>query len=197
MGNKHKHRRVYCTGCITHQDDKIRIKKIKLGFYGDYQVGKSSIINSILGVEFNNDILTTIGYDKLETNYQIKKDISKKLILWDTPGQERFRTIALKSLKYVNGIVIVFDLTNKKSFENLDHWISDIYEYVDDKIPIVLLGNKADCDIERREVNEEEIKVYALRKKLKYFDVSAKTSEGINYALKYIMDEIINKYDII
>ena len=197
MGNKQKHRRHHCDGYITHNDDKIRLKCIKLGFYGDYGVGKTSIVNSIIGVQFNQDTLSNIGYDISETNYEIKKDISKKLKLWDTSSQGRSLRITLSTLKSVQGIVIIFDLTDRTSFENLNNWINEVYENVGHKRPIVLLGNKADREKEKREVNDEEIKDYAESKKLKYFEVSAKTKKGIDDALKYIVNEIINKYDII
>ena len=194
MGNEQKHRKrknvIYTGYC-----EKQIIKKIKTGFYGDSGVGKSSIINSFLGLEFDKDILSTIAIDKKDTDYKINEGTAKKLILWDTSGQERFRNARMSCLKLIYGAFLVFDLTNKKSFENLDVWINEINDNSNNEKILVLLGNKVDCEKERREVNDEEIKKYAERKKLKYFEVSAKTKKGIDEAVKYIVDEILKKYE--
>ena len=106
--------------------ENISITTIKIGLLGDSTVGKTAICNSFLNMEFSSDNISTIGLEKLETKFKLDDGNTIKLILWDTAGQERFRSIALKSIKAVQGIVIVFDLTNKKSFENINLWLEII-----------------------------------------------------------------------
>ena len=132
--------------------ENISITTIKIGLLGDSSVGKTAICNSFLNMEFSSDIISTIGLEKLETKFKLDDGNTIKLILWDTAGQERFRSIALKSIKAVQGIVIVFDLTNKKSFENINLWLEIIKENFQNPC-LVLFGNKADIEKEKKKKN--------------------------------------------
>ena len=169
-----------------------RIRAIKIGFLGDTDVGKSAICYSFLGLEFYEDRIGTIGSEKLETKYKLHDGNTIKLILWDTAGQERFRSIALKSIKAVQGIIIVFDLTKKKSFENINSWLEIIKENLQDPC-LVLFGNKADIEKEKREITSEEAKKFANSKKLLYYETSAKTKQGIDEGFSYIANETYKK----
>ena len=132
--------------------ENISITTIKIGLLGDSSVGKTAICNSFLNMEFSSDIISTIGLEKLETKFKLDDGNTIKLILWDTAGQERFRSIALKSIKAVQGIIIVFDLTKKKSFENINSWLEIIKENLQDPC-LVVFGNKADIEKEKWEVD--------------------------------------------
>ena len=172
--------------------ENISITTIKIGLLGDSSVGKTAICNSFLNMEFNDDMLSTIGLEKLETKYKLHDGNTIKLILWDTAGQERFRSIALKSIKAVQGIIIVFDLTKKKSFENINSWLEIIKENLQDPC-LVLFGNKADIEKEKREITSEEAKKFANSKKLLYYETSAKTKQGIDEGFSYIANETYKK----
>ena len=100
-------------------ENNIEATVIKIGLLGDGKVGKSAICNRFLGLEFNIDIMTTIGSEKFEKKINLKNGKEIRLILWDTAGQERFRSAALRTIKFVQGIVLVFDVSDKKSFENI------------------------------------------------------------------------------
>lgn len=174
------------------KNNKIELKVIKIGFLGDSTVGKTALCNSLLNLDFTEDMLMSVGVDKLETKYRLKNGNEIKMILWDTAGQERFRSIALKAIKSVNGIVIVFDYTKKSTFDNIDLWLSDIRENFENPC-LVLFGNKIDLPKDRWQVTPEEVKKYAEKKKLVFFETSAKTKQGVNEGFSYIANESYNK----
>ena len=172
----------------------IELQTIKLGLLGDAGVGKTSLCNVFLGYEFKEDTLMTIGVDKYEARITLKNGKNIKLILLDTAGQERFRSLAYSTLRTVHGIIVVFDLTNRDSFKNIDAHLEEIKENFDNKITI-LLGNKSDIK-ESREVSNEEIEQYIKQKKIVYLETSAKLNQGINEAVSYIANEVYDKEDL-
>ena len=169
----------------------IELSAIKLGLLGDSSVGKTSICLTYTGIEFKQDILSTIGADKFEKKITLKNGKTIKLILWDTAGQERFRSAAFKAIRAVNAIVLVFDVTCINTFQNIDKWLQEINDNFDNPI-IILLGNKADIEDERK-VSKEEIEIYTKKKNLMYFETSAKTGQGINEGFSYIANETYDK----
>ena len=173
-------------------NNKISLTAIKLGLLGDSKVGKTAICQRLLNLEFSEDCIGTIGNVKLETKFHLKNGNDIKLILWDSAGQERFRAVAMGTLKAVKGIVLVFDVTSKQSFENIDMWIVQINEQCNNPC-LVLFGNKADLDPSLREVNDEDIKNYCERRNLVYFETSAKTKKGIIEGFEHIVNEAVNK----
>ena len=164
-------------------------KKLRLGILGDTNVGKTSILNSFLNIEFNQDMIATIGIDKNETKLKLNNGSDIKLILWDTAGGERYRSIALSVIKSSHGGIIVFDVTSRKSFENVSMWLDSIYE-IKENFDLILFGNKADKDKSEWKVTNEEIIKFIEGKKLKYFEVSAKNLIGINEGINYIANEL-------
>ena len=171
-------------------DNQIEISAIKLGFLGDDSVGKTSICYSYLGLEFGKEVLSTIGADKFEKKITLKNGKTIKLIFWDTAGQERFRAAAFKTIRSVNAIVLVFDVTRRYTFENIDEWLQEIKDNFNEPI-IILFGNKVDR--ENREVSREEIEQYMKQKNLVYFETSAKTGQGIDEGFSYIANEVYDK----
>ena len=112
-----------------------------------------------------------------------------KIKLWDTAGQERFRSISLSTVKNSKGIVIVFDVSEKATFEKLDTWMKMIKEENND-IPIVIFGNK--CDIENRQVPKEEAEKYAESKGVLFFETSAKNNQGLNEGFRKLCENVYN-----
>jgi small GTP-binding protein len=167
---------------------KIAIKAIKIGLLGDTQVGKTAICRSFMNYEFENDILSTIGNIKLEKKYKLKNGEQIKLILWDSAGQERYRSVAMSTLKAVAGVILVFDVTNKDSFTNVSNWLLDIKEHLNNPC-LILFANKIDMEKELWTITEEEIIEFANEKKLIYFKTSAKTKAGIDEGFAYIIND--------
>ena len=166
---------------------------IKVRLLGDAGVGKTSICNTYMGIEFSNGILTTIGADRFERRITLKNEKEVKLIFWDTAGTERFKSTAYKSIRSVQGIIIVFDLTYRKTFNNIESYIEDIKENFNNQV-IVLFGNKADIEANHKEVSREEVEQYVKEKNLIYFETSAKTGRGIDEGFSYIANEIYEKF---
>lgn len=175
-------------------EDKIKRKCIKLAMLGDSKVGKTSICQRFMNLEFNENALSTIGSDKLEVPMKMKGGEDIKLIIYDTAGQERFRAIALKSIKHVQGVLVVFDVCSKESFNNVVNWLNEINENYK-SISVILLGNKVDKPESEWEVTKEEAKQFAKEKSLEYFETSAKSKEGINKAFETIANMAYEKYE--
>ena len=171
--------------------------KIKISFLGDSGVGKTTILYIFLGLEINR-ILKSIGIEKLEDKTKLNNGKEIKLILWDTAGAERFRSITIKNIKFSEGCVIVFDVTSKKSFENLSIWL-DLIKKDYPNVMVFIFGNKVDYDKSEWEVTNEEINKFIEEKKLKYFQVSAKDIIGIKETISYIVNELYaeNEYIVI
>ena len=176
------------------KDDKVKLRVVKIELFGDTLVGKTAIINALLGFEFSEDLLLSIGIDKLETNFILNNGNEIKLIIWDTPGAERFRSVAFRNLRSVNGSVLMFDVTNYNSFENLNFWLEEISE-LSENIPMVLFGNKVDLPKQKWEVTDEQIKNFAKEKNLTYFEVSAKTRQGVHEGFSYIVNEAYKRFE--
>ena len=155
---------------------------------GDSTVGKTSISNRFLGMEFEDTNLMTLGNVKMETKMKMNDGKEMKIIINDTAGQERFHSIATGTVKIAHGIVLTFDVTNPTSFNNITNWLSEIKE-LKDKIPIVLFGNKCDKPEEERKVNSEDAKKLADANGLKYFETSAKTNTNIEEGFKVLLNE--------
>ena len=185
------------TGDNSHKnkwENKSEIKfpppPIKIALLGDEKVGKTSISNSFFDLEFQDDLLSTIGPEKKVKKQLLNDGKEVKLILWDNSGQERFHTAVFKNIRFVEGIILVFDVTNRKSFDNLNKWLTDIYDDFDKRPIIILFGNKFDKDKEELKVSQEEIETFAEKNNLKYFEVSAKKGRGINEGISYLINKI-------
>ena len=114
-----------------------------------------------------------------------------KIIVWDTAGQERFHSIATSTIKNSHGIALCFDVTTKKSFDNLPLWLKDI-KAKNTEIPIVLFGNKCDL-IDKRVVEEEEAEAFANANKLEYFETSAKENINVEEGFTKIIEDAYEK----
>jgi small GTP-binding protein len=173
-------------------DENINRTVIKIALLGDSRVGKSTIVNKFINLDFKDDLLSTIGSDRFETKFTLKNGEKIKLIIWDTAGQERFRSIALKALKAVQGVILVFDLTKRETFENVNKWIETANENL--KTPnLVLFGNKADLDKTMWKVTKEEAEDFAHKLNMKYFETSAKTRQGLEDGFSSITNDTYNR----
>ena len=170
--------------------EAINLTSIKIALLGDSTVGKTAICNSFLKIEFTADMLSTIGQEKIEKKYELKNGKEIKLVIWDTAGQERFHSIAIKALKSAQGVIIVYDVTKKETFEHVNNWLETIKEEMTEP-NLILFGNK--IDLENRQVSKEEAEKYANKNNLKYFETSAKLSKGIDEGFDYIINDSYKK----
>ena len=157
---------------------------IKIIVLGSSEVGKTCILNRYFNNEFKENSLSTIGID-FQTKFFKFEDKKIKANYTDTAGQEKFRAISVNYLKGTNGVILVFDLTNKESFDLLDTWMDELKNNNKMDISKVLIGNKADL-ADKIEVPKEEIENFTKKVKCDYFECSAKTGQNVNEALDEI-----------
>lgn len=139
---------------------------------GNSGVGKSCLLLRYAENSFNENFFNTIGVDfKLKT---VKHDGQLiKLQIWDTAGQERFRTLTASYYRGAQGIIIVYDVTDRDSFENVRTWISEIEKYSQQTVCKILVGNKCDM-VESRQVTPEEGRELAEQFHMPFLETSAK-----------------------
>ena len=144
---------------------------------GDSGVGKSCIILRYIENNFSTNLMNSIGVDFKLKNIELdNKKI--KLQIWDTAGQERFRTITTSYYKGAHAILIVFDITDRESFEHVRNWMADIDKFAKEGVLRILVGNK--CDLETsRQVRKEEGNEIANKYGIKYIETSAKETTNI------------------
>ena len=132
--------------------------------------------------EFDNSFITTIGVDfKLKT---IETDDDNKIIklqIWHTAGGDRFRTVTTSYYRGANGIMVVYDITDKESFDNIRHWLFDVDRYASDDASILVIGNKSDLN-DKREIGYSQATEFCNELGIEYIEASAKDSINIDYA---------------
>ena len=117
---------------------------------GDTTVGKSSILERFTDGTFKENAMTTIGVESKDKKHKLKNTGEEiKVKIWDTAGQERFRTITQSFYRNANGVIIVFDVSEKRSFDNVSSWLESVSQYADAKIRKILVGNKIDLEEKR------------------------------------------------
>lgn len=160
----------------------------KLLLIGDSGVGKTCILFRFSENNFNTTFISTIGIDfKIRT---IELDGKKiKLQIWDTAGQERFRTITTAYYRGAMGIMLVYDITQEKSFENIKNWIRNIEENASTDVEKMLLGNKCELN-EKRQVTKERGEQLAVEYGIKFFETSAKNSINVEEAFNTLARDI-------
>ena len=164
--------------------------RIKLILVGDKSVGKTSIITQFSEKQFSNEYIPTIGSDKIMKEIEIKGE-KLNLEIWDTVGQEQYRTVNKIFIKNAQIALIVYDITNRKSFENLNNWYNLIFEINKDSNVIVgVTANKTDL-YENQVVDSEEGKNFADEKKMKFFETSAKDYESIEKVFIEICEDYL------
>ena len=158
---------------------------------GESGVGKTCILRRFVENKFLKNHLATIGIDfKTKTLNINNQEI--KLKIWDTAGQERFRNITTQYYKGADGIVLVYDVTDEASYEKIKDWMDQILSNTQqEEIGLVLLGNK--CDMEPRNVTEDQGKKMAEELKISQFETSALTGQGIKEAFEQLTRDIMKK----
>ena len=161
----------------------------KLILIGDSCVGKSNILLKYLKNQFNENSKTTIGVEFGTKNIIINNKRIKIQIL-DTEGQERFKNITASYYRGGNGVLVVYDITDRDSFENLNSWLIEIEKNANKNVYKLLIGNK--CDLEdKRKVTYQEGKEFASSNGMQFIETSAKTDTKVKDAFEMLTQEII------
>ena len=177
----------------TQQQINPEIPKYKLIFLGDQSVGKSCILNRFMNDTFIEEYQATIGLDFQSKNVQIDgQDIH--LLLYDTAGQEKFRSLIPMYTRDANIILLVYDISAKDSFDHLPDWIRDLSNIQMDEVIFALVGNKNDLE-NQREVSTEEGLKFAEENNYIFEEVSAKTGDGFSELFyKKLFEKIRTKF---
>jgi len=165
---------------------------IKLLLIGNSSVGKSSLLLRFADETFltEDEASATIGVDFRVSKMEVRGR-RVKLSIWDTAGQERFRTITSSYYRGAQGIILVYDVSNRESFEALPKWFTELETYVTPAVVKILVGNKLDKEYSRA-VSEEEGRAFAERMGTLFVEASAKTSIGVNEAFREVVERIID-----
>ena len=179
--------------------NNIKRTSISLGTLGDSHVGKSVLTEIYLGHEFIDEYISTIGInanikeEKLIINDEEQKI---KIKIWDTAGQEKYKSIATSYIKTCNGILLIYAINDRKSFENIEEWLKEVEEKknTNNKVPLVLIGNKIDLENERV-VSKEEGEKLAEKYNIEFFECSAKKGINVNEAFQYLVKMVFYVYE--
>ena len=159
-------------------------KTLKIIILGSSEVGKTCIYNRYFRNEFKENLLSTIGID-FQTKFFKFDEQKVKANFIDTAGEEKFRAISVNYLKGTDGVILVFDITNKETFDLLETWLNELKDTNKADVSKVLIGNK--CDLTNaRQVDIEDAKNLAEKINCNYYEASAKTGQNINEALDEI-----------
>ena len=163
-------------------------QKIKIALLGNEGVGKTSIIGQLTENKYNAKTNTTVG--AMFINKEMVIDgVKYDLQIWDTAGQERFRTIASIYFRDAHGILLVYDVTNKKSFDDLSFWFNEIYTKCEKSVVVEVAGNKS--DMTNLEVSPETGQEFAQSHKSRHFSISAKNNVNIADSFEALLRDII------
>ena len=164
----------------------------KILIIGDSTTGKTNILSKYLHNKFDKASKATIGVELCRKIYTIKNEKVEAQI-WDTAGQERYRSVTKAYYKGALGALIVYDITKKETFGNIDNWIADIRNSADKKVSIILVGNKNDLEQER-EVSKDSGEMKARQFGFAYMETSALNGTNIELAFQTLIEEVYKRH---
>ena len=186
-------------GCYSRKPKPGRKKQPPLSILviGNSIVGKTALIQRFVTNTFVRTI-PTLGTEFHMVNKKVKnndEEVEVKIKIWDSPGQERFQSLVLSALKNTQGIFLVFDISSKLSFDDLQCWISRVAEAQDPKtFPFIIIANKIDLELEgERVVTKEEAQAFADKYGLPLFETSAKSGQGVEEAFQTLIQKVYDR----
>ena len=166
----------------------------KILILGDARVGKTSILLRYIDNKFETDSLSTLGVD-VKYKYVTLNNKKIRMNIWDTAGQDRFKTIAKNYFKGANAVIFVFDVNHKNTIEKIKFWINSVKDNSSNDIIEVIVGNKIDIE-GKREVTKEQMQSLGQDVNIETFETSAKTGEGINEVFNYLVTNLIKNPNV-
>jgi len=166
----------------------------KIMLLGDSSVGKTAFILRFCDNKFEDESITTIGLDT-KTKFVSHRDKKIQLQIWDTAGEERFRSIAKSCYKGADGILLMYDVSNISSFKHIKNWINDIENNITvpkDKLALIIVGNKSDLPEEQKKIDNKDREDFENKYKYKIIETSAKTDKNINESIIALIDKMLD-----
>ena len=166
----------------------------KIILVGDTSVGKTNIINKYIKNEFREDFYATIGVEFSHKKFVVENRKIKAQI-WDTAGQERYKAITRAYYKGAKGAFIVYDITRKETFDDVDKWRNELISSCNQEITVMLIGNK--CDLEdQRQISKEQGEEKAKSFGFSFLETSALSGENLEKGFQMLIEEIYQKYKV-
>ena len=166
----------------------------KIVIIGESGCGKSSLLTQFINSNFDSNQTLTIGVELATKIVKIQNE-NIKLQLWDTAGQEVFRSITVNYYRGVAGALIVFDVTNKESFNKLSYWIEEFTKLGPENVEIIIVGNK--IDLKNRVISYEEAIKFAQNYNVEYIESTSKDYKLCKHVFFRLAQKIKIKYDLL
>lgn len=171
----------------NEKDEPLTEHLYKIILIGDSGVGKSSLLLRYVYNEIEDKHYATVGID-LQTKTIVINDEKFKLQLWDTAGQEKFRSLISSYYRNAQGVILIFDMTNIDSFKNLDMWLMELDYYAEVNVQRLLVGNK--FDMPNLAIDKHEVLKYAEQKNIPIIFTSALNNSNVELAMNKIVQDI-------
>ena len=173
------------TGSISVERRVFHFKVILLG---EIAVGKSAILNRFVDNKYDNEYKCTISVECKTKSLILDELTAADLQIWDTCGEERFRSITKSYYNNTEGAILIFDLTNKSSFDKIPQWIDDLSAYAPKDLSLLIIGNKSDQS-EQRVISFNDAFEFTNKRNIPYIEVSAKTGSNVVLIYCYVFDK--------
>ena len=170
-----------------------KIEDIKVITLGNSEVGKSSFIIKYIDNSFTLYYTATLGIDFKQKKIKLKDGRDVRLRIFDTAGQERYKSVSASFIKKADGVILIYDIGDLESFEAVDNWIKSIREIGKDNLPIILVGNKCDLSDDKRQVSLKEGQDKADEFNIPFYETSCKEGINIKEVFEKLVDDIMEK----
>ena len=175
------------------ENNDIVSKCIKIGCFGESSVGKTYFARRyIKDIKEDDFYLSTVGVEYFNTTRILSDGKNYKIKIIDTAGQERYRSLSVNSIRFCDGIILMYSITDRKSFNLISNWIQNIYDIKEGDFPFILIGNKCDLENQRDVLTEEGIEK-AKQYNTIYFETSAKEGINVEQSFEELLKKIIKK----
>ena len=172
--------------------DDVPLQHLKVVICGDEKTGKSKLFDRIINDTYTETYFQTIGSDFQKTN-RVVPGANVELEIWDTAGAPQYRTILPIFFNNADIVIVVFDVTNKKSFESVPGFVADVKTWVNNEFDLAIFGSKIDSWKNPREVPVDDALQTAQRLGAKYFETSAVTTQGLEDALRKLLKHALKR----
>ena len=178
----------------TQKKSEVKEFEVKICLLGDVNVGKTSIASRFCKNSFTDNYINTIGGAYQQQNIVLNNGAKIKLHIWDTSGQDRFRSMTNLYYRDAQVAILTYDVTNEQSLESLNYWLNELNDKVEiDNMVLCLAGNKSDIESSRRQVSTAKGKAFAEEHNMIFYETSAKTGAGVKELFQAIA---VKEYEI-